>query len=250
MSPWRIFAAVAVFLAITVLTFGGSAVGLALLYAWGDTGKYSGRADGVVYTKKGVRRSFVSPSNPQSAFQTNVRNFFGSFSSLWRSLTPSQQAGWRNLVLNGTNRLGKTTTYRGKQVYTRLNQFLSFIGASNIDDAPALAGIVSPETTGAVIDVSAQEIDMNLSNTDVSMGVIYYASMPLLAGRTTSRAKMIYAVADSSTLSPTDAWDGYVNAWGYTPVAGDNILVWAQYVDKVTGQPSADGSRGIVNVQA
>lgn len=251
LPTWKLCAFVVLFILMTVITFGGSAVSLALLYAWGDSGVYSGRATQAVYTKKGVRRLFVVPANPQTTDQTNIRNTFGSFSALWRSLTDSQQAAWRNLKFTASNRLGKAITYAGKQAYVRLNTYLNIIGVAQIDDAPLIVGVVGPETSGATIDVSDAKIDPHLTNAGIGLGLIVRASLPLLPGRTQSRMKVVYATSNSSAVGvPAAAWSGYLTHWGYTPQAGDNIIVEFMYVDNTTGEPSPNGGRGVVNVTA
>lgn len=249
-SAWRILAAVVCFIALTVISFGAAPVSMAVLMLLPDGWMLSGRSKGTVFQRNGVRRNFSMSPNPQTPFQTIIRNYFGSFSSLWRTLSITQQTAWRNLKMTITNRVGVQKEIKGKEVYVRLNTNLAIIGGVQIDDAPVLSGVIAPESSGAVIDVSSTEIDMNLTNADASMGVALYASLPLLPGRTQSRLALVYAAVDSTTYSATDAWDGYVAKWGYVPVAADRIIVEARYVNKVTGEGSPDGSRGIVNVQA
>lgn len=249
-SAWRIIVAVICFIAVSVPTFGANPASLAVLMLLPDGWMLSGRSKGTVFQRNGIRRNFAMSPNPQTPFQTIIRNYFGSFSSLWRTLTVSQQTLWRNLKMTITNRVGVSKNISGKEVYVRLNTNLAIIGGLQIDDAPTLSGVIAPESSGVVIDVSATEIDANLTNADASMGVALYASLPLLDGRTTSRTALVYAVLDSTAYNAVSAWNGYVAKWGYTPVAADRIIVEARYINKDTGEGSPNGSRGIVNVQA
>src|SRR6056297_1294291 len=72
-------------------------------------------------------RTKVTPSNPQTASQLNVRSVLAALSSGWRDLTQAQRDGWNAAVLDfqKTNVFGDTITPTGKNLYTRLNAALS-----------------------------------------------------------------------------------------------------------------------------
>jgi len=243
-----------IFFILFILTIGGSgAVTLAVLMGLPDGMMLSGRSNGTVFQRNGIRRNFAMSSNPQTAFQTTIRNYFGGLSSIWRSLTPAQQTGWRNLTMAVTNRIGQSKTISGKEVFVRLNTWLALIGVTENSAAPTLVGQIAPEHFGSdgSIDVSDAKFNLDLSNDAAGFGIVVLASLPVLAGRSTSRVAVVYGSDDSTDAAQAgDIWTGYVAKWAYTPVAADNIIVKCYYVNKVTGEASPYASYGAITVQA
>lgn len=230
-----------------ILTCGGAGVGLALLYMWGDNGKYSGRAGAVTYTKKGVRRNQVNASNPQSDNQVAMRNLLKSFSTSWRGLSYTHQQQWRNTSLSKSNRFGVKHDVSGKNLYTMCNTLLGMIGVAPISAPAVFTGQAAPEIDHAtsVIDVSDAKIDIQTINSATpTTGFVLYASLPVAPGRQKARVTSIYFGASAALFDANDAWDAYVAHFGYTPVAGDVISIALQWINSTTGE---DGGRGLAN---
>lgn len=249
LPTWKIVAIVSIFLLMTILTFGGSAVGVALLYMWGDTGKYSGRAGAVTYTKRGVRRNQVNPSNPRSSLQVAIRNLLKGFSSDWRSLSFADQTTWKNISLKKSNRMGVSHDVKGKNLYVMLNTLLGMIGVAPNVAAPNLKGQQAPEIDEAAsatnIDVSSNAITIGTINTPMaSAGFVLYASLPIPGGRSKGRTRAIYFGNDATAYVAADAWTAYLAVMGYTPQVGDVITLELQWINNTTGE---DGGRGLAN---
>jgi hypothetical protein len=149
-----------------------------------------------------------------------------------------------------TNRLGKPITIKGKQVYVRLNGNLDNIGVAENPSAPTLEGQIGVEFTAPIIDVSDAKIQLGLTNADAGAGIVIFASLPVPNGHSKARMAQIYKASDSTTVSVTHTWDGYVAKWSYTPVAGDNIMLSAKYINATTGEESPLAVIGIVTVVA
>ena len=241
-----------VLLAVTALTFGAAPIALAMaLIMHPDGTNISGRSNGTVFQRNGIRRNFVMPNNPGTPAQTAARNRLSSYSSLWRTLTAPQLASWLNLTLQRVNRLGKNYTIKGKAVFIYLNSALDLIGVASNDTAPALTGIIAPESSGVQIDVSDAKFLMNLTNEDASMGLIVSASLPVPNGQFRGNRAIVNAEGNSAAASvDADTWTGYLAHYGYTPVAGDRIEVTGYYINNTTGETSPVTNFGIITVQA
>lgn len=254
LPTWKKVAFGFMFFLLFVLTIGGSGVvTLAVLMGLPDGMMLSGRSNGTVFQRNGIRRNFAMSANPQTSFQTNIRNFFGGLSSMWRGLSPAEQTSWRSLTMEITNRIGQKRFISGKEVFVRLNTWLALIGLGENTTAPTLVGQIAPEHFGSSgsIDVSDSKFNLDLSNDDAAFGIVVLASLPLLPGRTTSRVAFVYGNDDSTDVNQAaDIWTGYVAKWGYTPVANDNIIVKCYYVNKTTGEASPYASYGAITVQA
>lgn len=103
----------------------------------GVSGKLNGSVGatnkgGAYLRNKGVTR------NPNTPAQALVRSRFGSLSSQFRSLAPSQIGAWNTAA--GTfpviDRLGDTRFLTGLGLYVQLNTNLLSIGAATISDPP------------------------------------------------------------------------------------------------------------------
>jgi hypothetical protein len=72
---------------------------MARIFLSGIVSDIRGKLNGSVFQGFGGEtlqmRTKVVPRNPRSHFQTEVRQPFSFISSIWRYLTPTQQAGWR-----------------------------------------------------------------------------------------------------------------------------------------------------------
>lgn len=240
LSTWKVIAALFIFCAITALTFGAAPIALAFaLIMHPDGTNISGRSQGTVFQRNGIRRNFVMTPNPRSPLQMQRRNALSFFSAAWRALSTADIASWRNLTMQVTNRLGQTKTIKGKTVYVRLNSNLDLIGVPGIDTAPVLEGSQGPEfATKPSIDESDEEIQTAADNADAAYGLVVYASKAVPNGRTTGIMSEIYHHEDSTAADPTRAWDGYEVRYGVVPVNGQTIKVGYQFVNNTTGEAS------------
>ena len=79
-------------------------------------------------------RTKVTPTNPQTTFQSAVRNRLTAFSQGWRGLTQAQRDAWNAAVSNfsKTDVFGDIKQPTGLNLYVKLNsKFRSSIGSGN-----------------------------------------------------------------------------------------------------------------------
>ena len=107
----------------------------------GDARKKIG---GIVFTKGrsgAVVRRKVSPVQPRSSNQRNVRASFTSLSKLWSAVTMTDilRAAWNALAANypQKDKFGASHTLTGLQMFQKLNRVLETMGAPPITTPPA-----------------------------------------------------------------------------------------------------------------
>lgn len=184
-------------------------------------------------------RTKVTPSNPQSTFQTGVRNLFGSISAGWSDLTASQRAAWNNAVDNwkNTNIFGDLKIPSGKALYQRLNQQAQVVGYSALTLPPIKEDIPPSNVTAVTIDTTAETITATglYSGTDATIQV--FSSGVVSAGTNFVKNLMrMIGHSGGAAYSPADAYEDYVARFG-EPTAGEKIFIGFKAV-LPTGQAS------------
>ena len=102
----------------------------------------SGSVGGLTYARnRGGQyvRARISPVNPASPRQSEVRQVFAALSNYWSTvLTDVQRAGWDQYASQVplTNSLGESTTVSGINMFQRANTLLLDTGNPQRDDAP------------------------------------------------------------------------------------------------------------------
>lgn len=178
-------------------------------------------------------RTKVTPSNPQTTFQTSVRQIFGALSQAWSGLTASQILAWNSAVdsWKSTNIFGDIKLPSGKALFQRLNMELETSGQAQITAPPAKLDMVQ----GVVDDVAINITFASLTGTGLYTGAVahvkVFSSGPVSAGTTFVKNLMrqVYvAQANSGTFSD-DAYTNYVAKYG-VPAVGQKIYVGYKYV--------------------
>lgn len=139
----------------------------------------SGKINGFVASRNRAGAYFrtkVTPVNPQTTAQLEVRNRLGSLSQDWRGLTDAQRAAWNGVVSSfaRTDIFGDLKNPTGFNLYQRLNnnlittaqaaisvppvpQAVDEVGLTSIT-AAAGAGTIAVVLTGAVPATSAVKV--------------------------------------------------------------------------------------------
>jgi hypothetical protein len=132
-----------------------------------------GKLNGTVFSRNRYAayvRTKVTPSNPQSTRQQEVRSKFAHLSSYWRVLTQQQRDAWNNAVINflRTNIFGDTYKPTGLNLFVRLNMNLFNIACPMITMPP------KPEVVDK-ITIQSIEIFANVNK----LNLIIQASAPM-----------------------------------------------------------------------
>lgn len=170
-------------------------------------------------------RTKVTPSNPQTTYQTTVRNLFGTISAGWSGLTLAVILAWNSAVddWKSTNIFGDIKQPSGKALYQRLNQQAQIAGYPAVATPPAKVVLPDMNITANVVDLSDAIVDPTgvYSGTDVS--VLVFSSGAVTAGTTFVKNRMrLLLSSEGAPYSGNDAYDAYVARFG-TPVIGEKI---------------------------
>lgn len=200
------------------------------------------KVGGVVFTKGrfgAVTRRKVSPVQPRTTAQSNVRSGFTGFSKDWASvLTDTQRAAWISLAKANPVRdvFGATITLTGLQMFQKLNRALQTIGVAEILTPPVSLSAESPSSglivanhTGPVLTILPGTF-----NTGADDWVIR-AAPQTNAGRSFIGSKLVVVKFGSTVLAAAQSFaTEYIAKFGALQV-GQRVFASIQYVNNTTG---------------
>lgn len=203
----------------------------------------SGKVNGSVFSKnKGGSyvRTKVTPVNPKSTAQQNVRNILSTWSQAWRGLTQAQRNGWINQApfFPYSDRFGFTRQLSGSGLYIKLNANLNFADASGIDDAPAPVAIPAITTLSVAANAGAGNVVVTFAPSPIpaDFSLVIRATPNIGAGRNFVKNKFRnITVAGTGQTTPLIMTTVYTNVFG-VPVIDEKIFIQAFLVSIVTGQ--------------
>lgn len=188
-------------------------------------------------------RTKVTPVNPQSSKQINVRGTFAGLSQAWRGLTVAQRASWNSSVASfaKTDIFGDLKNPSGFNLYQKLNNNLIQSGATKLDVCPlplsvgsciatSLGATTTPESLSIVIEpaVPAETALLIDATPQLSAGISFVKN----------RYRRI-AISATGQTSPINILSSYQNAIGSVTEVGSIIYVKITPVSTLTGQVGA-----------
>jgi hypothetical protein len=197
-------------------------------------------------------RTKVTPVNPQTTAQQNVRNRLATNSQAWRGLTESQRNGWITAASSfpTTDIFGNPKILSGNALYVSLNNNLAVIGAALITDAPSPVSIPALSIVSLTADISSSTFDIDFLQSPIPAGVAMVVEATPQVGPGISFVKNLYRNVNSfaaATNSPIDLFADYVAKFGALTL-GQKVFVRCFYVSTVTGQAGIAVSAGTVIV--
>jgi len=192
-----------------------------------------GKINGTVHSKNrfgAYMRNKTSPVNPQTTYQSGVRNSFTSFTQGWRGLTAAQRASWMGVVdaFSKTNVFGDNVKMTGANLYISLNRNIATIGGVAISSPPIPASVTPVATLSIVADVSLDSILATFTPAiPATQRVAIFATAPQSAGVTFVKNKYrLIEVIDSADVSPYDISAAYEVKFGTSwATAGQKVFV-------------------------
>ena len=184
-------------------------------------------------------RTKVTPSNPQSTFQTGVRNLFGSISAGWSDLTAEQRNAWNNAVdsWKKTNIFGDLKIPSGKALYQRLNQQAQVVAYPALTLPPVKEDIPASNVTAVAIDTTAETITATGLYNGTNATIQIFSSGVVSAGTNFVKNLMrMIGHSGGSAYDPSQAFTDYEARFG-TPQSGEKIFIGFKVV-LPTGQSS------------
>jgi len=177
------------------------------------------------------RRTRATPVNPNTSFQTAVRERLTDLSQRWRTLTALQRTGWAalGLQIERTDSLGQTYNLTGLQAYTSLNANNLAAGNAIVDDAPALDEPASLVTvTPTIEDTPTFSVAYTVTPLAAGARLFFFAGPQRSQGRSfESDLRLIFASA-AAAASPANVLAAYQARFG-SPVV-DNKIFWSAQI--------------------
>lgn len=202
----------------------------------------SGKLGGQVFSKNrggSYVRTKVTPGNPQTSAQMNVRGIFASISSGWSSLTEANRASFNNFVsaYAKTDIFGDLRNPSGKALYQRLNQNLAISSQALITTCVSPLEVPFANLDTAVASIAGTNFDLDYLGDLTGSQVVVWATPSLSAGtsfvKNQLRQLSVTAGANAGTI---DIYTDYTAKFG-VPAVGANIYVGVRVIN-ANGQAS------------
>lgn len=185
-------------------------------------------------------RTKVTPVNPQSTDQIEVRNRLSGLAQDWRDLSADQRLAWNNAVSDykKTDIFGDIQNPTGFNLFVKLNANLLNIGEAQ-QSAPPLPGSPAALTAiSATADVSDALITVTFAPAVGADNHYKVEATPALsAGKSFVKSEYrqidVLDVADVSPLAIQAAW---MAKFGSFPAAGTKIFIKFTPILDATGQ--------------
>lgn len=201
------------------------------------------KAGGVVFTKSkagAILRRKVSPVQPRTSFQANVRAGFTAISKLWGDATmDANRGGWITLAGNTpkTDVFGNTIYLTGHQMFERVNRALQAIGAALLLVAPTSLIAGAPGTVTVVAVKATPVITITAASAPAATETsVVFAAAPVGRGRKFigNKCRQIFTKAGAVLPTGAEVAAAYLAKFGLWNV-GAHIFVELFYVTTATG---------------
>ena len=185
-------------------------------------------------------RTKVTPVNPQSTYQSSVRNRLTSLSQGWRGLTDAQRNSWNSAVADyaKTDIFGDLRNPSGFNLYQRLNNNLLNIGVVAISTPPIPSSVDAFTSFTLAAAAGANTITATFAPAiSATMSVKAFATSPQSAGKSFVKSEYRQiGVLTSTSASPFALTTMYNAKFGSVGAAGQKIFVKFVQVNEATGQ--------------
>jgi hypothetical protein len=176
-----------------------------------------------------VRRIFVTPKNPRTDRQLEVRDLLAQQARRFEALTDAQQNAW-NVAAAGfrsTPSLGQSGPVPGLQLFVRINCKLGLLGQTLVDVPPTAPQFPVLAPQSLVITNTAGVVAVKLTcPTDPGASTVLRASPPQNAAIRACRNSRIIGVCPAPVAGTADITGLYTAEFGVVP-AGKRLFVWA-----------------------
>jgi hypothetical protein len=200
-----------------------------------------GKVNGTVFSKNrggAYTRTKVSPSNPQTTYQTTVRQRLASFSASFRGLTALQIVAWNNAVNDflTTNVFGNTVKKTGLQLYVGLNSNIDLVGGTPLASPPAPVEIST--LTASINTLTNAAFTVALGSITTDEYYVIEATPSVSPGRNFLKNEfrvVTTVVGTGSPIAAQNIFAAYSAKFG-APVTGQRLNIRVKVVNSLTGQ--------------
>lgn len=201
-----------------------------------------GKINGMVAAKNragAYLRTKVTPVNPRSTAQSEVRNRLAGLAQGWRGLTVAQILAWNAAVSNfaKTDIFGDLKNPSGFNLYCRLNSNLLIASESAIANPPLPGAVESIDSISVAMDIGAGGFALTFSPAIPATDKFLILATPgVSAGRSFSKNLFrVIEVVENGDTSPYDFETSYTAKFG-VPAVGQKVFVAMVGINISTGQ--------------
>ena len=185
-------------------------------------------------------RTKVTPVNPDTSYQANVRARLTARSQAWKGLTQAQRTAWNSAVSDfaKTDVFGDLQNPSGFNLYCGLNNNLINIGEAAQTTPPPPAAIINFTSFTLAAATGAQTVTLTFAAAiAVTEKILVFATPAVSPGK--EFVKPLYRQIDvltSAETSPHSAETEYIARLGAVGAAGQKIFVKLVPVSVASGQ--------------
>lgn len=201
-----------------------------------------GKISGNVFSKNtygSIVRNKVTPINPASTYQQNIRSNMTAIAQGWRGLTDAARAAFNALAtqVSRTNIFGDAVKLTGFNLFGRLCREINEVAGTQLTAAPAIptmSAVTSLTLTGAA---GSAALSLAYVPTPVPTGfsMVIQATPQMSAGISYVESSFrTIAVAAAAAATPYNLLSVYVARFG-TLVAANRVFVRCKLVHKASG---------------
>jgi len=185
-------------------------------------------------------RTKVTPVNPSSVSQVNVRQRLATLATAWRGLSDAQRIQWNAAVaaFSKTDIFGDLRNPTGFNLYCRLNINLAIIGVAAIDVPPLPLAVESLLTiVPTQVTAGATSIAFTATPTPALHVLVVDATAPVSPGKSFVKSEFRYiGQVAATTASPYVATADYAAKFGGPGLTDQKVFFRAKYIHMTTGQ--------------
>lgn len=195
-------------------------------------------------------RTKVTPVNPQTVYQADVRNRLTTYAQAWRALTSAQRSAWNGAVASfqKTDIFGDLKNPSGLNLYVRLNSNIEEVGGTPLTLPPLPSEVTGPLTITLTASVTGPAMSLAWTGGAVptDMAWIVRATPQVSPGK--SFVKNLYrniAQISEASTTPYNLLAEYNTRFG-TLVEGQKIFVEVVPVNSATGLKGTPLSTSVI----
>jgi hypothetical protein len=185
-------------------------------------------------------RTKVTPSNPNTSYQSGARNRLSNLSTAWVALDEAERLAWNNAVghYKKTDIFGDLRNPSGFNLFQRINNNLAQIDVAQID-TPALPAEMPVIITGVLTATHASTIEVTFTTDPVftACDMVVDATPAISPGKSFVKSEFRrlgkYSAVAAHVLDISTEYDDKFGAVG---AAGQKVFVRMKMINKTTGQ--------------
>jgi len=202
----------------------------------------SGKLGGHVFSKNrggSYIRTKVTPTNPQTTFQTAVRSIFAALSSKWSALTDANRKSYRDKVslYSRTNVFGDLKNPSGKALHQRLNQNLVLTGQAQLDNCPDPSDVPYAGLSAVAGSEAGGTMTITTNEDTTGSKIMVFATGSLSAGTNFVKNKLRKIGVVDGGAGATASIQALYDARFTAPLENANLFVGVKIIN-ANGQAS------------